>query len=82
MDNFANSVIGKVLEVRTVGHSMYGNPTKDIAIKDEQGNVRTYRTTANSQLAYSIGNAEYRDELHEFGLTKAGRLNGYTRKVN
>jgi len=82
MDNFTSSVTGKVWEVHTVGHSMYGNPTKDVTIKDEEGNVRTYRTTANSQLAYGISNAEYRDELHEFGLTKAGRLNGYTRKVN
>jgi hypothetical protein len=75
------SVTGKVIAVRIAGHSNFGNPTKDVTIQREDGSADIFTTTANSQLAYVIGNPEYRDHAHRFGLTAAGRLNGYADKV-
>lgn len=77
---YTQSITGTVSDVRTVGHSLYGNPTKEVTLATTAGTV-TLRTTANSMLAYGIGNPEYRDAAHEFGLTRAGRLNGHSRKV-
>lgn len=74
-----DTITGKVTRVETVGASMYGNPTKRVAIEDEHGDTRTYLTSANAMIAYAIGNAEFRDEPHTFLLTKAGRINGYER---
>lgn len=72
-----NTVTGKVTRVQTVGVSYYGNPTKRIAIEDENGDVTTYLTSRDAMIAYGIDNAEFRDEPHTFKLTKAGRINGY-----
>jgi len=80
-NRFTLSLTGRVIDVRTVGHSQYGNPTRAVLIETATGEHVELRTTANSQLAYGIGNSEYRDNWHQFGLTRAGRLNGYTRRV-
>lgn len=78
--HYAQSITGTVSDVRTVGHSLYGNPTKEVTLDTSAGTV-ILRTTGNSMLAYGIGNPEYRDAPHEFGLTRSGRLNGHNRKV-
>ena len=65
------TVTGRVLYTERVATST-PNPMFDVALTD--GN--TYRTSANVSLAYAIENPEYRDNLHTFELTRAGRLNG------
>lgn len=66
------TVTGRVISTEHAGTSVNGNPSYDVTLTD--GN--TYRTTSDSSLAYGITNPVYRDNLHTFGLTRAGRLNG------
>lgn len=72
-----NTVTGKVTRVQTVGVSQYGNPTKRVAIETEHGDTLIFKTSVDSQIAYAIDNAEFRNEPHTFNLTRAGRINGY-----
>lgn len=79
-DHFARSVVGTVIGVKRVGTSSMGNPTYDVTLStptEGYGGEATFRTSSDSGLAYAITNKGYRDEPHIFGLTKAGRLNGY-----
>ena len=84
----AQTITGKVVDTKHVGTSSVGNPTFDVTIRLEtidgtpvQGEqVVTIRTQVNSGIAYGIGNSFYRDETHEYTLTKAGRLKS-VRKV-
>jgi len=63
--------------------SRNGNPAFDVTLDDGA----TYRTSADVGLAYGIQNPEYRENAHEFELTRPtrnspmGRLTGYCRKV-
>ena len=84
----ASTITGKVIDTKRVGTSSMGNPTFDVVIRLEtidgtpvQGEQDvTIRTQSNSGIAYGIENSFYRDETHEYTLTKAGRLKS-VRKV-
>lgn len=78
---FAESVTGVVTATKRERNSVYGNPSYTVVIREASGREGIYRTSANVGLAYAITNAEFRDVPHEFGLTRAGRLNGYSRVV-
>lgn len=78
----AQTITGKVLDTKHVGTSKMGNPSYDVTVRLEtidgtpvQGEQDvTIRTQSDSSLAYGITNREYREETHEFALTKAGRI--------
>lgn len=81
------SVVGKVVGVRRHGHTNYGNPIMsiDLAIEKIDGVEAhsdmpvVFRISDNAGLVYGIENAEYREKSHEFDVTAAGRISGYTR---
>ena len=64
------TVTGKVVATKRVGTSTMGNPTFMVTLD----NGEMYRTMSNTSLAYAIENPEYRDRVHVFTLTKAGRI--------
>lgn len=81
---FERSVSGLVIRVERAGISRNGNPTMRVTLStptEGYPGEATFLTTSDSMLAYGIDNAEYRDRPHIFGLTRAGRLNGYTEEV-
>lgn len=80
-NNFRYSVTGKVLATDRVGVSGNANPVYDVSIVDSEGTAHIHRTSADVGLVYGITNPGYRDNAHTFGLTRAGRLNGYTKDV-
>lgn len=65
------------MSVRIAVESVDGTPT---GVVQGDGTTRlspilcTIRIQDNSGLVYGIENAEYRDEVHEYTLTKAGRV--------
>lgn len=83
-ERFARSVSGLVISIKHVGTSRNGNPTVRVTLSTATEGfpgVAEFLTTTDSMLAYGIGNAEYRDKPHIFGLTRANRLNGYTEEI-
>lgn len=76
---FTESVTGVVTATKRERNSVYGNPNYSVVIREASGREGIYRTSANGDLNYGITNAEFRDVPHEFGLTRAGRLNGHSR---
>lgn len=78
---FAVSVTGKVTATRHAGTSSMGNGSYWVAIVTDQGYGEIYRTATNSAISYEITNAEFRDQAHEFELSKAGRLTGRYRSA-
>lgn len=78
----AKTVTGQVTDVRTVAFSTYGNPTKRVtllATAIDSTPLATplevkVTTQANSQIAFAIGNGEYRDTPHTYELTSKGRI--------
>lgn len=74
-----NAITGKVVSTRRAGTSMMGNPSYDVTIATEAGDIVTLRTSSDSSIAYAITNPEFRDESHTFNLTRAGRITGYVR---
>ena len=80
-DPYLYSVVGIVIDTKRVGTSQMGNPTYDVTLStptEPYPGQAVFRTSSDSSLAYAIQNAEYRDTPHIFGLTRAGRLNGYS----
>ena len=64
----------KVTNTRRVGTSAYGNPTMRADLVTEHGDKFTVRTPTDADIAYGIGNREYRDAWHAVELSRAGRL--------
>lgn len=75
-----NTIQDVVTHTKRVGTSTMGNPTYEVEIRDDrnldsdQPLYSLHRTMSNTMLAYAIENPEYRDHVHEFTLTRAGRL--------
>lgn len=72
-----NTITGKVIRVERKGHTIYGNPIKVIHLEGE--NIGDYgygvfRISDNASLVYEIENGEFRDQVHTFALTRAGRI--------
>jgi hypothetical protein len=74
-----------ILAVERVGTSVNGNPTYDLTVREETGEVTRYRTMSDASCGYSAGN--YRPS-HRDGyapvpailtLTRAGRVRYLTR---
>ena len=84
-DPFTRSVSGLVTKVERVGTSRNGNPTMRVTLStptEGYPGTAEFLTQTDSMLAYGIGNSEYRDKPHIFGLTRAHRLNGYTEELS
>ena len=73
---YALKVTGKVTRVERIGHTVYGNPIMRVAIESPNGDIGTYRISDNAGIVYGIKNPEYRDIVHTFELTNAGRISG------
>lgn len=73
------TVTGKIKRVERLGTSYYGNPYYMVAIETPAGEIELLRTSITAGINYAIGNAEYRDELHDFKLTAAGRVSNAVR---
>lgn len=73
------TITGTVTAVKRHGHTYYGNPMKSAYIENDEGGA-WFRLSDNANLAYGIENPEYRDEVHEFHLTRAGRVS-FARKA-
>lgn len=68
------TIIARVGGTQRAGVSNYGNPAFTVALVQEDGTVTLHRTMSNAAVSYGINNPEYRDELHEWHLTPAGRI--------
>jgi len=79
-----NTITGKVTRVERMGLSRYGNPYHRVAIEiesidgtpAESSTPVILRTQIDSGINYAINNPEYRDVVHVFKLTRAGRIYG------
>lgn len=69
-----STIIARVGNTQRAGVSAYGNPAYMVALVQEDGTVTIHRTMSNAAVSYGINNSEYRDELHEWYLTPAGRI--------
>lgn len=83
------SIAGRVVGVQRHGYTASGNPKMSVQIAITQiegtpassGVPVTMRISDNAMLVYAIENSEYREKVHEFDVTAAGRISGYTREV-
>jgi len=81
------SIAGRVVGVQRHGHTVNGNPKMSVQIEitaiegkpASSGVPVTMRISDDAGLVYAIENAEYREQVHEFDVTAAGRISGYTR---
>lgn len=73
---FTASITGKVVATRRAGTSSAGNGSYWVTIVTDQGYGEIYRTATNSAISYEITNPEFRNQAHEFELSRAGRLTG------
>lgn len=64
------TIIGKIRSVERLGCTIWGNPMHKVRLS----NGSTYRVQNDAALNYEINNREFRDHLHVFTLTKAGRI--------
>lgn len=69
---YRRSVAGRVTRVVRHGCTVYGNPIMSVQL--DGGEI--YRISDNAGIVYAIGNLEYRDVVHVFELTRAGRISG------
>ena len=69
-----NTITARVIDTQRAGHSINGNPSFWVTLQTPAGDTVRLRTTNDAGLSYGINNAEYRDELHVFHLTRAGRI--------
>lgn len=67
-------VFGKVTRVEWVGTTSMANGIGDVTLSLVDGTEETFRTSANTGLVYGIENPEYREHVHAFELTPAGRI--------
>jgi len=81
--SFKEWVIGTIDHTRVIGSTVYGNPIHIVDLANEWSRwTHSYRISDNSMLNYAITNPEYRDKLHVFEVTAAGRLSGRTMNEN
>lgn len=79
-NEFARTVTGLISEVIRVGTTVNANPVYNVIIVTMDGDVETYRTSSDISLAYGLeSRKDLRNTVTTYGLTRAGRLNGYTR---
>ena len=64
----------KVTSATRIGTSANGNPTVSVNLVTEHGDTFTLRTSTDADIAYGIGNREYRDAWHAVELSRAGRI--------
>jgi len=67
------TITGKITATRHAGNSGVGNPSFDIAV-DTGHDVMILTTAANSSLAGSLENSNYRLTAHTFHLNKRGKV--------
>lgn len=73
------TITGTIRRVEYIDSSVYGNPYYRVAIETTDGEIELLRTQINAGFNYAINNAEYREGVHEFTLSKAGRITGVKR---
>lgn len=79
-NNFARTVTGLIVATNHLNNTASGNPMWDVEIMDMDGDIATYRTSADVSLAYGLNDRDdLRNTVTTYGLTRAGRLNGFTR---
>ena len=78
---FTRSITGTVVATKHAGTSTMGNPSYWVTIITDEGHGEIIRTSSNSGIVYEINNPNFRNESHEFELSKAFRLTGRYRKV-
>lgn len=69
-----STITAKVVRVIRHGHTVYGNPMMSVVLDTEPDTQ--YRLSNNASLVYAIENPEFRERLHVFTLTRAGRISG------
>lgn len=79
-NNFARTVTGLITSVEYYGTSLSGNPAWEVEIMDMDGDFSKHITSSDVSLAYGLDSRkDLRTTPTTYGLTRAGRLNGYTR---
>lgn len=79
-NEFAQSVTGLITNVEYYGTSLAGNPSWEVEIMDMDGDFSKHITSSNIALAYGLqSRTDLRNTVTTYGLTRAGRLNGYTK---
>lgn len=81
-NNFARTVTGLIVGVYRIGTTVNANPVYTVDIVTLEGDVETYRTSSDVSLAYGLESRyDLRNTVTTYGLTRAGRLNGYTKNA-
>lgn len=74
----SNEIAAIVTHTERVGTSYYGNPQYRVELRDDTAEpgqaYSSHLTMSNTMLAYAIENREYREHVHIFTLTRAGRI--------
>ena len=71
----SSTITGTVSRVERIGHTFYGNPIMRVSVRQVGAESPAwYRISDNASLVYGIENAEYREQVHTFALTRAGRI--------
>lgn len=79
-NNFARTVTGLIVAMNSRNNTASGNPMWDVEIMDMDGDIQTYTTSADVSLAWGLDSRkDLRNTVTTYGLTRAGRLNGYTK---
>jgi hypothetical protein len=68
------TVRGIVTNVANAVNTREGNPQMRVNITGDNGEEYEFLTAPDSQLAYRIGNPEYRDRAHTFYIDSNGRI--------
>lgn len=83
MSKQTSTVTGTVIGVTRHGHTVWGNPMMtvrldlshiDDVIVGGADRTAAFRISNDASVVYAIENPEFRDELHTFALTAAGRI--------
>lgn len=75
-----DTITGTVSNISREGHTVYGNPIIRVSIRQVNAESPAwFRISDNAQLAYQIGNGEFREQPHTFALTRAGRISHVVR---
>lgn len=59
-----------------------GSPVDRLGIKDVDGHVHETRVSSRSAIGFGISNPEYRNSMHAFKVTEAGRVTGTDKDLN
>lgn len=70
----SNTVVAKVIRTIRQGHTVYGNPIISVVLDTDP--TTPYRISDNASLVYAIENPEFKQQMHVFKLTRAGRISG------